>query len=144
MRGPAFSQLLGKKQIPWANPALGMTVVEFFGNFTPAQHAYRHGLHKPIRSYRAEFQIFRGSTSGTGTVYQYVQPSNTKNFIPYALSVFFRAGLKMKYENYPQRVPASDLHRNSTGNSVGCCSRQSVPDGAVWACDAIVLLPLRL
>jgi hypothetical protein len=28
--GSAFSQLLGKKQIPRANPALGMTVLEFF------------------------------------------------------------------------------------------------------------------
>jgi hypothetical protein len=28
--GSAFSQLPGKKQIPRANPALGMTVLEFF------------------------------------------------------------------------------------------------------------------
>jgi hypothetical protein len=30
--GSAFSRMPGKKQIPRANPALGMTILEFFRN----------------------------------------------------------------------------------------------------------------
>jgi hypothetical protein len=41
-------------------------------------------------------------------------------------------------------IPECDSHGNSAGNCFGCCSGKSGADAAVGACDAAVLLPLRV
>ncbi len=43
-----------------------------------------------------------------------------------------------------QRIPACNSHGNPAGNCFGCCSRKSADGAALGACDAALLLPLRL
>jgi hypothetical protein len=53
-------------------------------------------------------------------------------------------GFRMNHENQTQEIPASHFHGNLTGNALGSCSRQSIPDPAVWPRNATLLLPLRV